>query len=57
MCKENLYAKMEKLEAQICRSTRQGLKVMPCPVPCPNPMEANDVMSEELRLQRNAPGP
>ena len=29
MCKENLYAKMEKLEAQICRCTRQGLKVMP----------------------------
>ena len=25
MCKENLYAKMEKLEAQICRCTRQGL--------------------------------
>ena len=29
MCKENLYAKMEKLEEQICRCTRQGLKVMP----------------------------
>ena len=29
MCKENLYAKMEKLEAQICRFIRQGLKVMP----------------------------
>ena len=25
MCKENLYAKMEKLVAQICRCTRQGL--------------------------------
>ena len=25
MCKENLYAKMEKLKAQICRCTRQGL--------------------------------
>ena len=25
MCKENLYAKMEKLEVQICRCTRQGL--------------------------------
>ena len=25
MCKENLYAKMEKLEAHICRRTRQGL--------------------------------
>ena len=30
MCQENLYAKMEKLEAQIYRCTRQGLKVMPC---------------------------
>ena len=29
MWKENLYAKMEKLEAQIRRCTRQGLKVMP----------------------------
>ena len=29
MCEENLYAKMEKLEAQICRCTRQGRKVMP----------------------------
>ena len=29
MCKENLYAKMEKLEAQICRCTGQGLKIMP----------------------------
>ena len=29
MYKENVYAKMEKLEAQICRYTRQGLKVMP----------------------------
>ena len=29
MCEENLCAKMEKLEAQICRCTRQGLKVMP----------------------------
>ena len=27
--KPSLYAKMEKL-AQICRCTRQGLKVMPC---------------------------
>ena len=32
MCKENLYAKMEKLEAQICTVgvTRDGHKVMPC---------------------------
>ena len=30
MCKENLYPKMEKLEVQIHRCTRQGLKVMPC---------------------------
>ena len=29
-CKENLYAKMEKLKAQLCRHTRQGLKVMLC---------------------------
>ena len=29
ICKENVYAKMEKLEAQIYRCTRQGLKVMP----------------------------
>ena len=29
MCKENFYAKMEKLEAEICRCTRQGLKVTP----------------------------
>ena len=29
MCKENLYAKMEKFEAQICRCTRHGLTVMP----------------------------
>ena len=29
MCKENAYAKIEKLGAQICRCTRQGLKVMP----------------------------
>ena len=29
MCKENLYANMEKLEAQICRCTRHGLKVRP----------------------------
>ena len=27
------------------------------PEPCPNPMKANDVMGEELRSQRNAPGP
>ena len=27
MCKENLYAKMEKLDAQVCKCTRQGLKV------------------------------
>ena len=26
---ENVYAKMEKLEAQICRCTTQGLNVMP----------------------------
>ena len=25
MCKENSYAKMEKMGAQICRCTRQGL--------------------------------
>ena len=25
--------------------------------PCPNPMEANDVMGEEPRSQRSAPGP
>ena len=25
--------------------------------PCPNPMEANDVMGEQLRSQRSAPGP
>ena len=30
MCKENLYAKMQKLEAQMCRCTREGLKVRPC---------------------------
>ena len=29
MCKENSFAKMEILEVQICRSTRQGLIVMP----------------------------
>ena len=29
MCKEKLYANMEKLEAQIWRCTRQGLKVIP----------------------------
>ena len=29
MYKENLNAKMEKLEAQIRRCTRQGLQVMP----------------------------
>ena len=29
MCKENSYAKMEKLGTQICRCTRQGLKVIP----------------------------
>ena len=29
MCKDNSYAKMEKLGAQICRCTRQDLKVMP----------------------------
>ena len=28
MCQENGYAKMEKLEAQICRCTRQGLEVI-----------------------------
>ena len=30
MCKKNVYAKMEKLEAQVglCRCTRQGLKDM-----------------------------
>ena len=32
MWKGNLYAEMEKLEVQICRCTRQGLKVMPCPL-------------------------
>ena len=31
MCKQNVYAKVEKLEAQICRYTREGLKVIPCP--------------------------
>ena len=30
MCKENLYAKVENLEAQLCRCTRQGPKVIPC---------------------------
>ena len=25
MCKENLYAEMEKSEAQVCKCTRQGL--------------------------------
>ena len=29
MCKENSYAKTEKLGAQICKRTRRGLKVMP----------------------------
>ena len=29
MCKENLYAKMEKLKVQIFRCTRQILKVSP----------------------------
>ena len=29
MCKKKFYAKMEKLEAQICKCTRQGLKVIP----------------------------
>ena len=28
MYKENLYAKMEELDAQICRCTRLGLKVV-----------------------------
>ena len=27
------------------------------PEPCPNPMEANDVMGEYLRSQKSAPGP
>ena len=27
MCEEDLYAEMEKLEAQICRRTKQDLKV------------------------------
>ena len=30
MSEENLFAKMEKLEAQIRRCTRQSLKVIPC---------------------------
>ena len=30
MCKENLYDKMEKLEAPICRCVKKGLKL--CPV-------------------------
>ena len=29
MCQENSYAKMEKLGAEICRCTRQGLIVIP----------------------------
>ena len=31
MDKEHLYAKMEKLEAQICRCARQGLEVIAYP--------------------------
>ena len=30
MRKENSYSKIEKLEVQICKCTRQGLKVIPC---------------------------
>ena len=41
MCKENIYAKMEKLEAQIWRFTRQGLKVMPCTTAHNNPTMSN----------------
>ena len=32
MCKANSYVKVEKLGAQICRCTRQDLKIMPCRV-------------------------
>ena len=39
-----------KLKAQ-----KEGLTSTP--EPCRNPMEANDVMGEELRSQRSAPGP
>ena len=36
MSKENLYVKMEKLEAQICKCTRQGLKLCPAKSYVPN---------------------
>ena len=41
MCKENLYNNNEKLEAQICRYTRQGLKLCP----------ATDTMAGEMLMR------
>ena len=40
---------------RLLRLKRGGLTSMS--EPCPNPMEANDVMGEQLRSQRSAPGP
>ena len=37
------------------KAQKEGLTSTP--KPCPNPMEANDVLGEELRSQRSAPGP
>ena len=42
-------------EASAKGSKKGGLTSTP--KTCPNPMEANDVMGEELRSQRSAPGP
>ena len=45
-----LFRKEEPAKAQ-----KGGLTSIP--EPCPNRMKANDVMGEELRSQRSAPGP
>ena len=37
------------------KAQKEGLTSTP--KPCPNPMEAYDVMGEEPRSQRSAPGP
>ena len=37
------------------KAQKEGLTSTP--KPCPNPTEAYDVMGEELRSQRSAPGP
>ena len=42
-------------EEASARAQKGGLTSTP--EPCPNPMEANDVMGEELRSQRRAPSP